>query len=65
MATPSDRRYTDSHEWFSPAGDVITVGITQYAANELTDITYVEMKPEGTEVAAGETPSFDIRDCDS
>lgn len=55
MSTPSDRRYSDSHEWFAPVGDVVTVGITQYAANELTDITYVEMKPAGTQVTAGET----------
>ena len=55
MSSPSSCRYTESHEWFRPEGDVVTVGITQYAANELTDITYVEMKPTGSAVAAGET----------
>ena len=55
MASPSDRHFTESHEWFHVEGDVVTVGITQYAANELTDVTYVEMKPAGTEVSAGET----------
>ncbi len=55
MASPKDCRFTESHEWFSPEGDVVTVGITRYAADELTDITYVEMKPPGTTVDAGES----------
>jgi glycine cleavage system H protein len=53
MSSPSDRQYTESHEWFKAEGDTVTVGITQYAANELTDITYVEMQPPGTTVDAG------------
>lgn len=53
MPSPADARFTDTHEWFRIEGDVVTMGITQYAANELTDITYVEMKPSGTKVAAG------------
>ncbi len=53
MSSPSDRRFTDSHEWFHAEGDTVTVGITQFAANELTDITYVGMKPAGTQVGAG------------
>lgn len=53
MASPSDLRFSDSHEWFRVEGDVVTMGITQYAANELTDITYVELKPAGTAVSAG------------
>jgi glycine cleavage system H protein len=44
---------TESHEWFRQDGDIVTVGITQFAANELTDITYVQMKPAGTAVSAG------------
>ncbi len=50
---PMERRYTDSHEWFQADGDTVTVGITQFAANELTDVTYVEMKRPGTSVEAG------------
>ena len=53
MADPATYRYSDSHEWFSVEGDLVTIGITQYAADELTDITYVEMKPAGTTVDAG------------
>ena len=55
MSSPSDCRFSESHEWFKTEGDVVTVGISQFAANELTDITYVEMQPVGTTVAAGES----------
>ena len=55
MSSPSDCRFSESHEWFKTKGDVVTVGISQFAANELTDITYVEMQPVGTTVAAGES----------
>ena len=55
MTTPTACRYTESHEWFRTEGDLVTVGITQFAANELTDITYVEMKPVGASVQSGES----------
>ena len=48
MPSPSDLRFTETHEWFRVEGDTVTMGITQFAANELTDITYVELKPSGT-----------------
>ena len=53
MTLPSDRRYSESHEWFQVDGTQVTVGITKHATDELTDITYVEMNPVGSEVAAG------------
>jgi glycine cleavage system H protein len=53
MASPNNRRYSESHEWFEVQGDMVTMGITKYAADELTDITYVELKPTGTTVKAG------------
>lgn len=53
MPSPSDRRYSSSHEWFKVDGDVVTIGITRFAADELTDITYVAMKPTGTKVTPG------------
>jgi glycine cleavage system H protein len=52
MSIPTDRKYTESHEWVKVDGNVATIGITQYAADELTDITYVELPPAGTEVSA-------------
>jgi glycine cleavage system H protein len=55
MSTPSDCCFSDSHEWFKFEGDTVTVGITQFAANELTDITYVEMQPVQTTIAKNES----------
>jgi len=61
MPSPPDCRYSSSHEWFRVDDDVVTIGITQFAANELTDITYAEMRPVGTEIepsgAIGEVES--------
>ncbi len=54
MATPSDRVYSKSHEWHKTEGETLTLGITQYAVNALTDVTYVEMKPKGFKFKAGE-----------
>jgi len=50
---PDDRKYTPSHEWLLADGHMVTIGITQYAADELTDITYVELPTTGTAVTAG------------
>jgi glycine cleavage system H protein len=52
MSTPNDRRYLESHEWHKLDGDVVTIGITQHAADELTDITYVSLPKIGTKVSA-------------
>jgi len=54
MAVPQDRRFAQTHEWFKVEGNVVTVGITQFAADELTDITYVELPEVGSELTAGE-----------
>lgn len=54
MADPSQYRFSESHEWFHADGELVTLGITPYAADELTDITYVEMKPVGTKIGPGE-----------
>lgn len=55
MPTPADRKYTETHEWLRDDGEVVTLGITQHAVDELTDITYVEMRPKGTAIKGGET----------
>ncbi len=55
MPAPSDRRYTDTHEWHKLDGDTLTIGITQHAVDELTDITYVELKGAGTALGAGDS----------
>ncbi len=53
MPVPQDRKYLETHEWHQLAGDVVTIGITQNAADELTDITYVKLPTVGTKVTAG------------
>lgn len=55
MSSSADRLFSESHEWYRVDGDVVTVGISQFAANELTDITYVEMQPVGTTIHGGES----------
>lgn len=54
MSVPDDRRYAETHEWFRLDGDLVTVGITQFAADELTDITYVDLPEAGVKVEAGD-----------
>lgn len=51
--TPTDRKYTKTHEWYKVDGHTVTVGITQFAADELTDITFVDLPAAGTRVEAG------------
>ncbi len=53
MSVPNDRKYQETHEWFQVDGDVVTIGITQFAADELTDITFVDLPTVGTRVEAG------------
>ena len=48
MDTPDDLYYTDDHEWLRFDDGTATVGITDFAQNELGDIVFVEMEPEGT-----------------
>ena len=47
------RYFTKEHEWIDVAGDIGTVGITDYAQGQLGDITFVELPAVGTKVAAG------------
>ena len=51
---PSDLRYAKSHEWVRASGDTATVGITDHAQQELTDIVFVELPAVGRKVKAGE-----------
>lgn len=44
-------KYTEEHEWLRPEGDIVIVGITDHAANELGDLVFVELPEVGTEVA--------------
>jgi glycine cleavage system H protein len=53
MSVPTDRRYLASHEWHKLDGDICTIGITKFAADELTDITFVSLPKVGAAVTAG------------
>jgi glycine cleavage system H protein len=50
----SKLRYTKTHEWASLEGGVCTVGITKFAADQLTDVTYVELPHVGDHVFKGQ-----------
>jgi glycine cleavage system H protein len=54
MASPNDRRYLASHEWHQDQGGTVTVGISQFAVDELTDITYLDIKKKSGPIKAGE-----------
>jgi glycine cleavage system H protein len=51
---PSDLKYTKSHEWVRVNGDTATIGISDHAQHELTDIVFVELPDKGRKVKAGE-----------
>jgi len=52
---PADLKYAKSHEWVRANGDVATVGITDHAQHELTDIVFVELPQVGRKLKAGES----------
>src|SRR5207244_12972292 len=52
MSAPKDRRYLETHEWHKAQGDTVTIGITQFAADELTDITFVQLPKVGAKLEA-------------
>jgi glycine cleavage system H protein len=51
---PSDLKYAKSHEWARVNGDVATIGITDHAQHELTDVVFVELPQVGRKLKAGE-----------
>jgi len=51
---PSDLKYAKSHEWVRVAGAEATVGITDHAQHELTDVVFVELPALGKQIKAGE-----------
>jgi|TARA_B110000263_G_scaffold197008_1_gene175620 glycine cleavage system H protein len=50
MTTPDDRRYSDEHEWALVDGNIVTVGVTQFATDSLGDVVYVDLPESGTEI---------------
>jgi glycine cleavage system H protein len=53
MAQPADRLYTRTHEWVQIKGGEATIGITQYAQEQLGDIVFVELPAAGKRVVQG------------
>ena len=52
---PSELRYAKTHEWVRLAGEYATIGITDHAQHELTDIVFVELPQNGRTLKAGES----------
>jgi glycine cleavage system H protein len=52
---PKDYRYTKEHEWIKVDGAIGTVGITDYAQNELGDVVFVEVPKVGTQLKGGQS----------
>lgn len=50
----SETRFTEDHEWVRIVGDVATVGITEYAQEQLGDIVFVDLPEAGAEMAQGD-----------
>ena len=51
MTTPDDRRYSDEHEWALVDGNIVTVGVTQFATDSLGDVVYVDLPEVGADVS--------------
>lgn len=52
---PSELKYAKTHEWVRIAGEYATIGITDHAQHELTDVVFVELPPKGRALKAGES----------
>jgi glycine cleavage system H protein len=53
MEFPEELKYTEEHEWVMVEGDLVVVGITDFAQDALGDVVFVELPEVGTEVLAG------------
>jgi glycine cleavage system H protein len=52
---PADYRYTKQHEWIKVQGDTGTIGITDYAQQELGDVVFVDLPKVGAKISAGKS----------
>jgi glycine cleavage system H protein len=51
---PTDLKYASSHEWVSVEGDTATIGISDHAQEELTELVFIELPALGRELTAGD-----------
>jgi glycine cleavage system H protein len=54
MNVPEELRYSTDHEWIRRDGDVVVIGITDYAQDALGDVVFVQVPTAGAEVTAGD-----------
>ncbi|MCO6498684.1 MAG: glycine cleavage system protein GcvH [Chitinophagaceae bacterium] len=55
MSSPQNLKYSKDHEWLLLDGDTATVGITEFAQDELGDVVYVEVEAVGKTLSAGDS----------
>jgi len=55
MNIPDNLKYTSDHEWVRTEGDLIVIGITDFAQSELGDVVFVEVETVGESLATGES----------
>ena len=55
MNVPEELRYSSDHEWVKVDGDLVRVGITDYAQDALGDVVFVQLPEVGADVAAGDS----------
>jgi glycine cleavage system H protein len=55
MNIPAELRYSKDHEWIRRDGDVVTIGITEFAQDSLGDVVFVEIPDRGAQVATGDS----------
>ncbi|MGR2751301.1 glycine cleavage system protein GcvH [Agromyces arachidis] len=53
MTDRTDLKYTEEHEWVKVDGETVTIGITDYAAEKLGDVVYVDLPAAGTAITTG------------
>ena len=53
MTDQTALQYTEEHEWVQVDGDTVTIGITDYAAEKLGDVVYVDLPSAGTPITSG------------
>ena len=55
MDFPEELKYTEDHEWVLPEGDQVSIGITDFAQDQLGDVVFVELPEVGYQAEAGKT----------
>jgi len=60
MGVPQDRKYLESHEWYLVDGNLVTIGITQFAADQLSDVAAI-----AAVVASADVPVDHVEFCAS